>query len=1116
MHRRATFLAGVLIVVVFGAVAVAQDDDSKLIRLASTPALSPDGKTLVVSWQGDLWSVSSEGGDAQRLTHHPGLDAEPVFSPDGKQLAFTSDRDGSRQVYVMPATGGVPRQITFHTEGYSLQDWYPDGRALLVSSQRDHFWRHAQRFFRVALEEPSTEELLFDDYGANGRLDRRGNRLLFTREGTQWWRKGYRGSQASQVWLYNIADGKFQQLCNDPSGCRFPIWAASGDAFYYVSGKSGAFNLWRRSLRGKQQEEQLTFFEDDSVVVPCISRDGSTIVFRHLFDFYRLRPGRDQQPVKLTIRYTGDHPQEDKQRRTLESASEVAFSSDGLEVAFISGGDVWVMDTVLREPRQVTNTPGEERSLVFAPDNQSLLFVSDHQGQPDIWRAERADADRYWWQNDSFKLTRLTNDPEPEFGLRFDPTGKLLAFLKVRGDLWVMKSDGTQARRVFESWNDPEYDFSPDGRWLVYAVYDNDFNRDIWLLPLDGSREPFNLSRHPDNDSNPVWSPDGKRIAYTGRRSDGEIDIYIATLRKAEGEETSRDRKVKEALEKLNKARKKESGKTAASGTASAAAAKAAADDQPVEAPAPGTEDAAAQKPKEDDPSLVKIDFEGIHDRIQRVNIPGPTERNLFWKYDSKKLAFTATIDGKEGIYTIDPPGNLKPTLLTTSTGTQARWIESGNQVLWLSGAVPASLDTTKGTQTRYTFQARQEVDLPGKREAAFVMAWRAMRDRFYDGNLNNRNWDAIRRKYADMARNSGDSETLARVINLMLGELNASHMGFFPTDINVGTEPSKPWPVETAHLGLRFDATHRGPGWKVRDVIPGSPADREKSQIKAGEIVLTVDGTAVDPGINQAPLLNGPLDRDIRLTVQNAAGEQREVTLRPISYREARQLLYDAWVDYNRQLVEKASDGKLGYLHVQAMNMPSFYRFEAELYDVGVGKDGLIIDVRENGGGSTTDHLLTALTQPRHAITVPRGGGRGYPQDRTVYATWHKPIVVLCNQNSFSNAEIFSHAIKLLGRGELVGVTTAGGVISTGAMRVMDLGILRMPVRGWYGLRSGQDMELNGAEPHHIVWPQPGEMPAGKDVQLEKAIEVLGRAVEKWRAEPQVELINASQRDRK
>jgi tricorn protease len=251
-------------------------------------------------------------------------------------------------------------------------------------------------------------------------------------------------------------------------------------------------------------------------------------------------------------------------------------------------------------------------------------------------------------------------------------------------------------------------------------------------------------------------------------------------------------------------------------------------------------------------------------------------------------------------------------------------------------------------------------------------------------------------------------------------------------------------------------------------------------------------------------------MERDIVLTVQNG-DKTREVTLRPISYITARRLLYDDWIAENRKAVEKASGGTLGYLHISAMDDASFQKFQEELYHAGAGKDGLIIDVRENGGGSTTDHLLTALTQPRHALTLPRGGKvPGYPQDRMIYATWHKPVVVMCNQNSYSNAEIFSHAIKTLKRGKVVGVTTAGGVISTGAASIMDIGTLRLPFRGWYGLENGQDMELNGAKPDFIVWPQPGDQ---TDRQLDKAVEVLKADVETWKKRPQPKLINASER---
>jgi tricorn protease len=278
------------------------------------------------------------------------------------------------------------------------------------------------------------------------------------------------------------------------------------------------------------------------------------------------------------------------------------------------------------------------------------------------------------------------------------------------------------------------------------------------------------------------------------------------------------------------------------------------------------------------------------------------------------------------------------------------------------------------------------------------------------------------------------------------------------------------------------------------------------KNGIEPGDVILAIEGTTVTAETDLTTLLNGPLERDIRLRVRKDDETTTDVVLRPISYSRARGLLYDKWLEDNRAAVDRLSSGTLGYLHVRGMNWPSFQEFVRQIYAAGFGRKGLIIDVRHNGGGFTTDHLLTVLCQPAHAITVPRGGGPGYPQDRRVYATWLRPIVVLCNQNSFSNAEIFSHAIQYLERGPLVGVPTAGGVISTGSRRIMDLGTIRVPFRGWFTLPDGEDMELNGAVPEHILWPQPGEMPAGKDVQLEKAVEVLQAEVEKAKPMPEPE----------
>jgi tricorn protease len=369
------------------------------------------------------------------------------------------------------------------------------------------------------------------------------------------------------------------------------------------------------------------------------------------------------------------------------------------------------------------------------------------------------------------------------------------------------------------------------------------------------------------------------------------------------------------------------------------------------------------------------------------------------------------------------------------------------------------------------------------------------------------------------VAREAVDLSALSQVVNLMLGELNGSHLGFYARGRGMmpgmpsGSPTTSSWQETTAHLGLRFNPKFKGPGLKVRDVILDGPTDKAKTKVLPGEIVLSIDGKVVDPDMDMTTVLNGPADRDVTLRIKSEKGEEREVVIRPISYSAARSVLYEMWVRHNRELVNKASDGKLGYLHIRGMNMTSFYRFEQELYEIGFGKDGLVIDVRENGGGSTTDHLLTALTQPDHAITVPRGGGPGYPHDRRIYATWNKPIVVLCNQNSFSNAEIFSHAIKTLKRGRLVGVPTSGSVISTGGASIMDIGFLRMPFRGWFLLNDGEDMELNGAVPHFIIWPRPGEMPAGKDRQLAKAISVLRADVKKWKQRKQPRLRTAAEK---
>lgn len=1186
------------------------------IQLTTSHSLGPDGEQLAFAWRGDIWVAGIDGSGLRRMTRHPAKENYPALSPDGKLLAFTSNRTGSDQVYVMPLAGGEPRRITSNTEGFVLYGWYADSKAVLVRTNTDREWRHSVRFYRRSLEETEAPELVFDASGGSAHLQPGEQRLAFVREGVSWWRKHYRGPAAGQIWTVEPSTKTYTKLTQGEHGERWPQWSADGTRIYFASQQDGTWNLWSMDAKGGDRR-QLTTFEGDGVLFPRISADGRRIVFRHLFELWTLETKPGAKPTRVPLLFQGDATVDTTVRSVLNRASEAAWTSDGREVAFISGGDLYVMDTTLREPKRVTRTPAEERDPVFSSDFRSLYFVSDAAGDPDVFVAKRSNEDVWWWENDEFDIERLTRDAAPEQNLTLVPETKDLAF--IHGGGTIVRLDPTSGERTIlrEGWSEPSFDFSPDGKWMVWAAENNDFNTDVWIEPVDQSREPFNLSRHPDHDWSPRWSPDGKRIAFLGRRSDDEIDVYYVNLLRADDQEGSRERKLEEARKKMKGRKAKPApepeptpDEPAAPKTSEGEEARnpegtwtGALQGEPPIPPAglactvivtkgdegytadveiPGQFEAkgvtftfeastgsfsletstpmgpiqiegkvlgssmegtwilgamkgtfalerqdtdeddgseakpATKKPESKKPASktkkvepVRIDWEGLEDRVRRITIADSSESNPFWSYDGKKLAFTATVGGARGTYTVTFPDSLKPKKLSSTTASDATWIAEGKQILWVAGGTLQSVSSS-GKATAQSFTTRTTHDARDRRFAAFRMAWRLMRDNFYDPAHGGNDWDAILKKYTPFAEDCVSGEEIEQVIDTMLGELGGSHLGFRSSERG-WSAPG--WRETTGHLGLRFDMDDEGEGLLVREVIETGPADRTRSRVEVGERILAIDGRPVTRATHLARLLTGIPGRFVEVEVRGTDGKERVVQMRPTSYGAMRTRLYEAWIETNQARVAQASNGTMGYLHIRSMNWPSFQRFERDLYKAAHGKEGLIIDVRENGGGFTADHLLTCLTQPRHALTRPRGGGIGYPQGRMVYARWDKPVVVLCNQNSFSNAEIFSHAIKTLERGKVVGVTTAGGVISTGSANVMGLGSLRMPFRGWYLVDSGEDMEMHGCVPHVTVWPEPEDMIQGIDRQLDKGIEVLGEEVAAWKARPVPPLKRESER---
>lgn len=1066
----------------------AGDREKEYIRMASAPDVSPDGQTLAFEWNGEIWRAPVAGGVAVPLTRHAAPDTAPHFSPDGSEIAFSSRRDGDWQVYIMPADGGIPRQVTFHSEGSIALDWYPDGASLLTSGLRDYGPFDRNRMFQVSTRKRTAERLVFNDYGKLGTVSPDGAKVLFVRENPDRdrYRRGYRGSDAAQIWLYDMKAARFTLIHRKPWNCTGPMWMPDGKGFYYLSEQNGLANIWRHDL-ATGDEKQLTFFKDDPVSSPSVSRDGSTIVFRRLFDVYRFRPADGCPPARIDLWSETDRVRKLTRRRWYTTAwncdewGSVDFTENGLETAFTTGGNLWVMDTVLREPRQVTTDSGyHDTDAVFAPDGKSILFLRDSGIGVNLWCARRGEPSRYWWQNSSFVLEPLTKDAHSRSLLTLSPDGKHIAYAQDDNALYIADLDGRNARRFYDAADIVEYVWSPDGKWIAGCFRDSMDNDDIWLVSVGGTVQPVNISRSPHTDRNPAWSPDGKILAYVGgNANDRDPNINYVYLARSDSEVTSRDVTVEKAL-KVMKPNGAKEGKDK-------------------------DKDKKADAGRRELPD-VKIDLDGLADRVRTLSISATHEAGLFW-LEGERLGFYAGVNGHDATYTVEFPDKFTPVLYAEKGGVHMR-LNKGGKLAWILDGVPAL-----GT-TRYPFSAYQELDLADYRRLGFRKAWQIFRDGFYDGRLNNLDWNAVRLKYEDMAANCPDMAAFDRIVAMMEGELGASHV-YFVLNYNEWEKPADPpaWRAETVHLGLRFDPGYAGPGIKVNDVIAKSPADTLESRILPGEVILAIDGTKIAPDTDLTSVLNGRLQRDLMLRVVDAAGKQRDVVLQPISYATARELLGEQEFDQKRHTVDGLGQNRLAYLNIEKMDWSSFDKFERGVFARGVGKDGLVIDVRGNPGGFIADRLLTILCRPQHAITVSRGRGESYPIGYLVFTSWDKPIVVLCDQRSTSNAEIFSHAIKNLKRGKLVGVPTAGDVIATPNVPVLDFGTLHLPHRGFFTWPDGEDMELHGAIPDYLIWPKPGDMPAGKDEQLEKAVEVLLQDVKAYEAAPRKRLIWKSAR---
>lgn len=1057
---------------------ISSQEKSPFVRY---PSLNNDASKIAFSYQGDIWTVDSKGGEATRLTIHEAFETMPIFSPDGKSIAFTADRMGSNDVFVIPSNGGIPVRLTYSSSNDVATGWENNKEILFSTSREFVNLEREQEFHKVSVTGGTSERIL-DALGSSIVNSPDNKFYLFVRGSNTIYRQPYAGTANRDIWLFNKAKKSFVKISTSMTNDINPTWG-DNQTIYFISAESnGRYNIFRQSIDENGtptgSAEQITKLEN-GVRYFDISTNGNSIVFESDSNIYLLDT-KTKKYNKVEIELPADYRFDPIEYKTFTSnASGYSVSPNSKYTALVIRGEVFVTlnDKDKSRAVNISNSPYRDTDAAWLNDS-SLVFASDRDGQYDLYLAKSDDkSEPQLFKTLKHKITKITSTDLDESNPVISPDGKKITYLRGRGKLIVsdISADGklSNEKILLDGWATPNsVVWSPDSKYLAYSINDLYFNDEVFIHPIDNSMKPVNVSMHPRGDYDPVWSPDGSKLGFRSERNDRTFDIWFVWLKKSDWDKTKLDW-LYEDEKPAPDAKADKGGKD--------------------------KKDASKDSSKTKD---IKIDFDKIYERLVQVtNLPGE-ESNLAISKDGETFYFTAfNSEAKANdLYSVKWDG--KDLKAITKGGTKPTGVEidkNGKYLYYFKSGALNRIELKGDKSETLPYSAKMTIDHPKEQEQIFEEAWRTIRDGFYDPNFHGYDWDAIKAKYKDWAMAASTDQDFKEMFNYMLGELNSSHMGLY------GQNRGETQNESTGFLGI--DISPVKGGVKVNRVIPESPADRESSKLFIDDVITSVDQMPVTNEIDFYSLLINKADEPVLLGITDKSGKEREVKIRPIS--NERQLLYEEWVIQREQLTDKYSNGRLGYIHIQGMNFPSFEVFERQLTAAGHDKEGIVIDVRYNGGGSTTDYLMLVLNYKQHAYTIPRGASDNLEKDkskfrdyyaigeRLPYSPWIKPSVALCNEDSYSNAEIFSHAYKSLGIGKLVGKPTNGSVISTGGKQLIDGSLVRLPFRAWFTKATDKNQELGPAVPDFIVDNTPNAKAINEDQQLKKAVDELLKQID-------------------
>lgn len=1038
------------------------------------PAISPDGKTVAFSYKGDIWTVPANGGQARQITTNPAYDAYPVWSPDSRQIAFASSREGSMDIYVVGRDGGAPRRVTTDSGDEYPMAWRNDSTIMLKASimpkATSIMFANFSQVYEVS--DKGGRMRLFSDIpmedisvGNDGALlyhDNKGYEDPF--------RKHHQSPICRDIWLYK--GGNYTKLTNFAGEDRTPVWGGDNNTYYYLSEEDGTFNVYKRRI-GETAKTQLTHYKGNPVRFLTRSTDG-TLCYAYDGAIYTLKEG--SQPVRLNLSMVADDGSDKLRRQVLRSgATEFAVSPSGKEIAFVVHGDVYVTSTDYTTTKRITDTPEQERNVNFSPDGRSLVYASERGGLWQIYQTSIVNKDeKQFTYATQLKEEQLVKSSLVDMQPAYSPDGKSVAYIEDRGALKAVDVKTKAVRQLMDgkfqySYSDGDlwFQWSPDSKWLLsnYIGHGGWNNSDIALVPADGSQKITNLTNSGYNDNNGRWVLGGKAMLFmsdrAGYRSHGswgaEDDAYIMFF---DLDAYERFRMGKEERALYDEAHKKEKADATKKKRPLIKLGKKKKDDK-----------------KKDEAKTLKFDLANCRDRVIRLTVNSSHMADAILSPGGDTLYYQAKFEGGYDLWKHDLVENKTEIVMkNVGYGLEA---DKDFKNLYVYNNGIKQIDLAKNSQKGIDFEANFNYRPYEERAYIFNHVWQQVKDKFYDPKLHGVDWEGYKKTYAKFLPYINNNYDFRDMLSEMLGELNGSHTGarYYPEGAT----------LKTAALGLFFDNDYEGDGLKVEEVINRGPFAVRNTGVKKGCIIEAIDGQKIAKGSDYTSLLDGKAGKMTRVSVFDPSRKKRfDVVVRAISRSAQADLLYRRWVDRNREMVDSLSNGTIGYVHVKAMDSESFRTvFSQLLSDSMRQKKAVIVDERHNGGGWLHDDLCTLLSGKQYAKFIAHGKYIGYDP----WNKWVKPSCVMICEDDYSNGHGFPAVYKTLGIGKLVGAPVAGTMTAVWWESMMNGMIFGIPQVGNQAM-DGTFFENKELKPDIEVYNTPADYETGNDEQLKAAVE--------------------------